>query len=128
MSNDVQTIGEVLNLSQAMDNLAGDAELLQEIMEVFMSTAPTQLQNIAANIEMDDCTAVATEAHGMKGGAANFCAKRFVKAALTLEMRAKKGNLDGAGDLLQEMRDSYQELEDLAKVINWDEVAANWED
>lgn len=128
MSTDTTTIDSVLDLSTAMMNMDGDVELLQEIMEIFLDTADEQLQSIEACISAGDVGQVATQAHGMKGGASNFCASRFVASALKLEQLAKGGTLDGAENLLKAMRDCYGELKDVAVVINWDEVARNWTD
>jgi len=110
MSSETTTSDSVLDLSAAMINMDGDVELLQEIMEIFLETA------------------VATEAHGMKGGASNFCASKFVDSALALEKLAKGGSLEGAAGLLDQMRADYAEVKEVALVINWDEVARNWGD
>ncbi len=128
MSTETTTIESILNLSEAMTNLDGDAELLEEILDIFMETAEDQLQSIHDGIEAADVKQVAVQAHGMKGGASNFCAKKFVRSALKLEIRAKEGNLDGAEELLDGMKAAFEDLKEVAVVINWDEVARNWKD
>lgn len=127
MSTDMTTLESVLNLSEAMGNMDGDVELLQEIMEIFLETAEEQLQAIENCILIGDVGQVATQSHGMKGGASNFCAKKFVASALKLEQQAKTGNLDGAQDMLAQMKEGFLEVREVAQVINWDEVARNWE-
>jgi HPt (histidine-containing phosphotransfer) domain-containing protein len=116
----------VLNLTEAMSNMDGDHELLAEIVEIFMETAPDQLQSLGRCIAAGDARETAIMAHGMKGGASNFCAGRFVASALKLEMLAKTGSLDGADDLLAAMQENFAELGEVFGVINWDEVAAGW--
>ena len=128
MSTDLTTMESVLNLSQAMANMDGDVELLQEIMEIFLETADEQLQSLENGILNGDVGMVATEAHGMKGGASNLCAAKFVASALKLEELAKSGSLDGARELLAAMRNDYQEVQEVARVINWEEVARSWVD
>ena len=127
MSTETTSIESILNLSEAMVNLDGDAELLQEIMEIFLETAGEQLQSIQNGIEAGDVKAVAVQAHGMKGGASNFCAKKFVRSALRLEIKAKEENLDGAQELLDGMKSAFEELREVAVVINWAEIERNWE-
>lgn len=127
MSTDLSTVESVLNLSEAMRNMDGDVELLQEIMEIFLETADEQLQSIENCILIGEVGQVATQAHGMKGGASNFCAAKFVASALKLELLAKEGGLEGALDLLAGMREDYQEVREVAQVINWEEVASNWD-
>ena len=128
MSTKTTTVESILNLSEAMTNLDGDAELLEEILDIFMETAEDQLQSIQNCIETEDVKQVAVQAHGMKGGASNFCAKKFVRSALRLEIKAKDGDLDGAQELLDGMRAAFEDLKEVSGVINWDEVARNWEE
>jgi two-component system sensor histidine kinase/response regulator len=87
----------VLNLTEAMSNMDGDHELLAEIVEIFMETAPDQLQSLGRCIAAGDARETAIMAHGMKGGASNFCAGRFVASALKLEMLAKTGRRSAGG-------------------------------
>ncbi len=126
MKNGLAEIDSVMNLAEAMGNMDGDAELLQEIVGIFMQTGAEQLASLVDAIAAGDVRDVALKAHGMKGGASNFCARKFVAAALKLEMLAKGGTLDGAGELLGEMQASFAELEELTVLINWDEVAQSW--
>ena len=126
MSREALSIDGILDLSTAMANLDGDTELLQEIIDIFIETGQEQLQSLADGIAAGDTEKVAVEAHGMKGGASNFSALRFVAAALQLEQLAKQGTLDGAEQLLADMQACFAEVRDVAAVINWDEVASNW--
>ncbi len=128
MSMETTTVENVLNLSEAMSNLDGDAELLEEILDIFLETAEEQLQSIQNCILIEDVKQVAVQAHGMKGGASNFCAKKFVRSALKLEMKAKDGTLEGAQDLLDGMKAAFEDLKEVAVVINWEEVARGWEE
>ena len=128
MSTETTTVESILNLSEAMTNLDGDAELLEEILDIFIETAGDQLLSIQNCIAAEDAKQVAVQAHGMKGGASNFCAKKFVRSALKLEIRAKDGNLDGAEELLDGMRAAFEDLKEVSQVINWEEIASNWEE
>ena len=126
MAHDLISLDSVMNLAEAMDNMDGDAELLQEIVTIFMETGHEQMAALANSIAAGEVKDVAIKAHGMKGGASNFCARKFVASALRLELLAKTGTLDGAGPLLDAMKANYAELEELVVLINWGEVANNW--
>ena len=126
MAHDLISLDSVMNLAEAMDNMDGDADLLQEIVTIFMETSPEQMAALANSIAAGEVKDVAIKAHGMKGGASNFCARKFVASALRLELLAKTGTLDGAGLLLDAMKANYAELEELVVLINWGEVASNW--
>ncbi len=105
-----------------MENLEGDAELLQEIVEIFLDMGPEQLDSITNCIAAGDVNAVQTQARGMKGGASNIGAVKFVQTALSLEMLAKEGTLDGASELLSGMRDDFEDLKQAMAVVDWQEV------
>lgn len=126
MSQDIVNIDSVMNLAEAMGNMDGDAELLREIVTIFMETGNAQLASLTNAVAAGAVKDVAIQAHGMKGGASNFCARKFVASALNLELLAKSGTLDGAGTLLAAMKANFAELEELVVLINWDEVAHNW--
>jgi len=126
MSTQTTTIDSVLDLKTAMANMDGDVELLEEIMEIFLDTAEEQLQSIENCIIIEDVGQVAIQSHGMKGGASNFCASKFVATALKLEMLAKTGSLEGGADLVNQLRVNFNEVKEVAAVINWEEVGRNW--
>jgi len=127
MSQDVVTPSSVMDLNAAMSNMDGDAELLREILEIFLETADDQIAGLRGAIAAGDVQTVAIDSHGMKGGASNFCAGAFVKSALALEMLAKDGSLAGAEGLLDTMVEHLVELREVASYVNWDEVAAHWQ-
>ena len=66
--NKTDNSARVVDLQQALANMEGDVELLQEIVEVFLEVAPEQLDELTAGIEAGEVGSVGTLAHGMKGG------------------------------------------------------------
>jgi len=127
MTNETLTTDSVLGLAEAMTNMDGDSELLQEIIGIFQETAPLQLDSIQQCIQIEDVQNVAIQAHAMKGGASNFCARKFVASALRLELLAKSGSLAGATEMLDQMRTDFTEVSEVLRVINWTEVKRNWQ-
>ena len=117
----------IMDLGEALSNLDGDAELLEEIVGIFMETANEQIHSITEAIKAGDVQKVAIEAHAMKGGSSNFCAGDFVKSALELETLAKTGGLEGAWELLEKMVADLADLRQVAQMINWEEVVAQWQ-
>ncbi|MGD9547107.1 MAG: Hpt domain-containing protein [Candidatus Krumholzibacteriia bacterium] len=123
MPADTTNQQSILDLAEAMRNLDGDAELLQEIVEIFMETAELQIQSLTDAIRDGNVQKVAIEAHAMKGGASNFCAGEFVAAALALELHAKSGSLDRAWELLETLVATLKDLREVLGFINWAELA-----
>ena len=122
MTQATLTQESVLDLTAAIDNLDGDVELVQEIVEMFVEITSEQLQTIEECIGARNVEQVAIMAHGMKGSASNFCARDFMKAARDLEMLACSGRLEGAEEMLVELRDVFDQLKEVVQAICWEEV------
>ena len=122
--NKTDNSARVVDLQQALANMEGDVELLQEIVEVFLEVAPEQLDELTAGIEAGEVGSVGTLAHGMKGGAANIGADAFVAAAHELEQLARDGSLSGAQELLENLRDEFMTLRDVLEGVDWPQIAA----
>jgi HPt (histidine-containing phosphotransfer) domain-containing protein len=116
-------IARVLDLNATLDNLGGDPELLKEILDYFLEMAPQQLDDLQAAVAAQDVAAVDLQAHSMKGGAANVGALRLSAAARELEMLAKAGTLEGAGELFAAMREEFAALQQAVPRIDWNALA-----
>ena len=126
MSQDIQTVENLLNLNEAMGNLDGDVELLQEILEIFLEMVPEQLEELDAHIQARRISDVDLLAHSLKGSASNFCAVKFVASSRKLEKLAKAGSLNGAEDMARQIRSDFAELQELQVGLDWDEVIRQW--
>ncbi len=109
----------IVDFEEALDNLEGDVELLHDVAEIFMDRGRTQLETISRAIVDGDFRTTMIEAHGMKGGASNFCAGRFTNAALGLEMLAKSETLVGAEALFEVMRREFDNLAAAIDEVDW---------
>lgn len=129
MTRELQSIEDVVDLANAMENLDGDVELLREVLEIFLEMAPEMLDGLEGAIGGGggDAVEVGGMAHSLKGSASNFCATRFVDAAGRLEYLAKGGVLGGAGDLMRELREEFGNLVAAQGAIDWNEVLDDWE-
>jgi HPt (histidine-containing phosphotransfer) domain-containing protein len=118
---DAPEAGAVLDLAPALENLDHDAELLREICDLLLETAPQQLEELESFLAAGDVEAVATAAHGMKGGASNVGATAFVHAARELELLAKGGSLQGAEELLSAMQREFERVRDALAAVDWED-------
>ena len=75
---------------QTMDD---DRDLFEEIVRLFQSDAPQQLQQLRQGLEQGNSTEVHHRAHTLKGMASLFGAQRTVQAAARLEQLAAQGDL-----------------------------------
>jgi CheY-like chemotaxis protein len=86
----------LIDPAAAMAAVAGDRELLREIVEVFQTESPSMLAEIRDALAAADTTRLRRAAHSVKGAVAHFGARRAYDAARRLESLARDGNLTDA--------------------------------
>jgi PAS domain S-box-containing protein len=83
-----------------LDRLGGDADLLAEVAQIYVMSAPGQLENIAAALGRAESDAVYREAHALKGATATFEAPAVYAAVAEVEACGKRGDLEAASTAL----------------------------
>jgi carbon monoxide dehydrogenase subunit G len=76
-----------------------DQELLQVVLQAFLSESPQKMADLRAAIDHGDAKAVAAAAHGLKGCVRYFGETPAYSLAWQLETLGAAGRLDGAGDI-----------------------------
>ncbi len=100
-----------------MDN---DRELFEEIVRLFQSDAPVQMQHILQALVQGDSAAVQHAAHTIKGMVGIFSAERTVQAAARLEQLAASGSLKpGALEAAAELEGAMAELQAALLLYQW---------
>jgi signal transduction histidine kinase/DNA-binding response OmpR family regulator len=99
---------DVFNRSALLERLGGDQELLNEVLDIFLSDIPGQLQKLIQAKDNDDAEQVREKAHRIKGASANIGAQRASHVALQIEKAGKKNNLEGTESLFEKLE---QEIE-----------------
>jgi CheY-like chemotaxis protein len=80
----------------ALRRVAGDRELLRQVLEAFREEVPRRLEELRAALAAQDAPTVHHTAHTLKGAAASIAAARAVAAAWRLESLASQGTLTGS--------------------------------
>lgn len=75
--------------------VAGDEELLRELIELFLDDCPRMLSEMQAAIADRNAEALRVAAHAFRGSVGNFSAAAVVEAARRLEMMGRTGALTG---------------------------------
>jgi len=83
---------EEYSISKAIKRFDGDAEMVQELIGIFMSDYQTMLTNLDNSVANRNAVDLQGAAHKIKGSLANFEAKRAVELALSFENRGKEHN------------------------------------
>jgi len=106
---DSKSIFDYEKLAMRMGN---DDELVQMVIDEFLTDVPARMDTIAKNIESNDIDAACINAHSIKGSAANLNASQTSEIAFALESLAKeKAPTDELVSKLKELNRAYKNLE-----------------
>ena len=78
----------------ALAKFDGDRDFLNEMVGIFLQTAPKMLESLRSAFEQRDLHATGESAHLIKGTVANLCAEPAYVAALRLDQICQTENLD----------------------------------
>jgi len=101
----------VLDRAIALSRVGGDAELLQEMAQLFLEECPSQLESVRAAVRARDAKALERSAHSLKGSVGNFGAAAAHQAAFELEMLGRRGELERVDTALQRLESAFSELQ-----------------
>ena len=100
----------VFALDGALEQVGGDMEVLNDLIELFYVESPKLMTEIRTTLAAGDSVALRRAAHTLKGTAAVFAAKRTVTSALRLELMARAGELESAPEALQTLEADIKQL------------------
>jgi CheY-like chemotaxis protein/HPt (histidine-containing phosphotransfer) domain-containing protein len=84
------------DLSSLLETVGGDAELVSELVALFVEDAPGQIKDIRGAILRGDSRTLNEAAHKLKGSVANFGAEKAKDLAFTLEKMGREAELSAA--------------------------------
>src|SRR6266481_5501371 len=94
--NSVEEQLHQLDEAIALTRVGGDAELLCEVIGLFLDDYPHSLEKIREAVNAGDPSAVEQHAHSLKGSVSIFGAKDALEAAFSLEKQGHSGDLTDA--------------------------------
>jgi HPt (histidine-containing phosphotransfer) domain-containing protein len=92
------------NRSAALEMLGGDEDLLNEMVEIFLSDSPKLLVRLEEALARGDSAKLELAAHSLKGELQYLGVPEAIDQAQRLEIAGRNGKLDGAEDLLVALR------------------------
>ena len=81
----------IFDVAALRNRIGADDDFLQELIGVFVTTMEERVVALLAAVNRDEAEVIATEAHAIKGAAANVDAHSLAAAAAALESSARKG-------------------------------------
>jgi two-component system sensor histidine kinase/response regulator len=104
----------VFDRQSALDRVSDEEELLNEVIQLFLSDAPNRMSEIRKSLEEGDPKRLEISAHSLKGAAGYVGAERMARQALKLEEAGRSANLSQA---LNEFRHLERELDQFTLAV-----------
>ena len=111
---------ELFDRSGLLDRLAGDEELLGEVLQLFLEDAPQQMAGLRKALGAADATLLQRHAHTLKGAAGNVGATGMQRVLLQVQKAGEAGHLDEMPsllDALDEQLDKFRETLIAAEIV-----------
>jgi HPt (histidine-containing phosphotransfer) domain-containing protein len=86
----------IFDEADLLERLGDDAELVAEVLTVFLDDAPVRVDAIRVALAQRDAAELRAAAHALKGAAASIAASALFEAAQDLEQTSHRGQLDSA--------------------------------
>jgi HPt (histidine-containing phosphotransfer) domain-containing protein len=93
----------VVDRAEALANMAGDPQLLRELIGVFLAECPGWLGAARAALAAGNAAELRRSAHTIRGAVTVFGARPAVAAAQRLEEAGRSGELAHAGDAVADL-------------------------
>ena len=97
-------------MDKAIEEFMGQKEILFGILQDFVNIAGAQIDNICRAVDCSDYGSIASEAHAIKGAAANLTADKLADLASDLEQAAEKQQPDLTGNLADKLEQEFNNL------------------
>ncbi len=94
----------VFDRSAALHHTGDDADILEQILRMFLEQGPERMGLVEAALARRDATSLEREAHGLKGAAATLGMEALRQASYAVERLGADGRLDEAAAGVAAMR------------------------
>lgn len=101
---------KVLDVEVSLKRVGGNMQILKTIVNAFLGASQAQFAEVEKAVNEAQTEPLRFAAHTFKGTVLNFEARKTASRAQALEDLAAAGKLDGASEILEELRACYQEL------------------
>ena len=92
------------DMAAALERTGGDRALFQELAGLFCRGCPQQMAEVQNAIAQKDAQRLKAAAHALKGAVGSFGPSRAFDAVLRLETMGRNGDLTGAPEIYESLR------------------------
>lgn len=101
---------DLIDMEEILEIMDHDTELIQDCFDDFVKEYPGMLKNMERSIATGDAQGLDAHAHKLKGSLRYLAAAIPADFASKLEQKGKKGDLEGAERLLEELSNACEKL------------------
>lgn len=101
------------NKEFALEQTAGDEELLAELLILFKDSSAADLEQLQQAVAAQDAAGVVRAAHSLKGAAASLGIEGIRQLATAMETDARAASIAVAQERLGEMDDLLKQMQEL---------------
>jgi HPt (histidine-containing phosphotransfer) domain-containing protein len=108
---------KVIDLSDVLDRVQDDKELLLELFDIFEEDFKTKRKEMDHYLTDKNAEMLRNIAHSLKGASGNISAKRIYAICLFIEKEAASVRLDGIAGKLKELDKEFRQYQKEAEKI-----------
>lgn len=101
------------NKAFALEQTAGDEELLEELLTLFQDSSTSDLELLRQAVAVGDAAGIVRAAHSLKGAAASLGIEGVRQVAAEMEADARQNSITIAQEKLSIMADLLGQLKDM---------------
>ncbi|WP_028579163.1 Hpt domain-containing protein [Desulfogranum japonicum] len=101
------------NREFALEQTAGDEELLDELLTLFKDSAAGDLAQLVEAVAECNAEAIVASAHSLKGASSSLGIEGIREIAFQIETAARNQSLEGVPELIPLMEDLVKQVQDI---------------
>jgi HPt (histidine-containing phosphotransfer) domain-containing protein len=111
--NPTNNMSRTINWEEAMNQVGGDRDFLEEVLQDLMNEAETARAEIAQGIKDNDFSLISKAAHRIKGSASYLCCEDVRKVSLDMQELGHEGMQPGANhrEIMHKIESAFQDYE-----------------
>ena len=99
-----------MDQERALENVGGNREILNEMIDLFVNECPKQMQEIKSAHTAGDLPRLTRSAHTLKGSVALFAADEATAAAKRIEFMGRNNNVEEFDAAWAELQEDIDQL------------------
>ena len=99
-----------MDIAKMAENLGLDAEDFSEIIEIYIESTSSDMQELQQALDKGDAEGVHTKAHSIKGASGNLGFSEMFQLATKIDDRARRDSLQELEPLFLDFKNKYKNL------------------